>query len=307
MSQQPEMLHATFKSLEEECEREVFEAQKDPSSSVPFAVGMIEEFDPEELRCPSRDCNIFVAYGVVFSHSNENPPHYVSTNSLSAIFYNQLINHCGIYELKLQGGITIDATNMNECHARFGKKPDQVLALCPDGKKPFPLLAVEVNNTHQSLDMLLRIAEILLNQDTTVNYVLLLDIVWENGRIVGVRFILCRRLDAITLQRRQADFNGNSRCPSATGGLSTMEKFGACRVHSSILQTLSLHQLEAHYQLIVDFDVTINRNDIQEPAIVLDEGVLFAGTPLANEHIGQITIVITPRDLESIFRSDEYN
>lgn len=90
-------------------------------------------------------------------------------------------------------GIGLRVKNFNECGFCFCKEPDGGLQLLHDSRRGQPVAAEEVGFTHEGQDLLLREAEVFLNQHTHVEYVLLVNTIARNSRVESIRFTLCSR------------------------------------------------------------------------------------------------------------------
>ena len=85
MGQKHEIPAIEYKSLEETRENEASEAAKKSQARGLFAIGLVEEFDQNELLEPPKRCSIFVFFRVVYSHFLETL-HIIFARVLSAIY-----------------------------------------------------------------------------------------------------------------------------------------------------------------------------------------------------------------------------
>ncbi len=119
-----------------------------------------------------------------------------------------------------------------------------------------------MSNTHESIDLLMREGEVLLNQHTRLNYVLLVALSFDETRITEIRFILCRRLQNDALLEKQRKFQQYSCEKTAKHKLTEKDKFGEKRIDYRSSGAVTGRDLEEFYHLEVVSDVTVHRNNI---------------------------------------------
>ena len=197
--------------------------------------------------------------------------------------------------------------NLNECHTKFAKVPDGGLAL-RGTSSAYPSIVIEVGSTNDDMDMLLREAEIFLNQITTIEYVMLLNIEFRDGRVDNLRFVLCRRLPTPILISAQRVFaleleNRAQQQGQQTEnlGLVCKSNFGGKRKSESELRKMNAQEIDRTYQIQVINDFTVTRGTIRNLNFTFEDEPLVRGTALENQFNGTFTIVILIEDLEDIF------
>ena len=194
-----------YKSLAEECKKEVESTDKVFPDTTPIGYGVVSDFDPEELMHPPRDCKIFISYGVVYSHSGCSPIHGSTSAKLMHMLLSVMENRYGRRNVMGNYGTGIPVVNLNECHATFGKIPDDTILIGSNGARSSERVVIEVAYRHENLDLLLREAEVLLNQYTRVNYALLVRIFYLED-MLNIRFFLYTRRSNEKLEELQNEF-----------------------------------------------------------------------------------------------------
>ena len=123
--------------LKNRCDQKVLErrmrekadfAKKNPLRQEPLPIGLIGDFESKELLYPSNWCKIFISYGVVYSHSGENPPHTRAHTSIMKEIQKTFFSRFG-KAIKFMTGSTIRAINENRCHALCGKISDGTIGV----------------------------------------------------------------------------------------------------------------------------------------------------------------------------------
>ena len=155
-----------------------------------FVLGKFDDFDFEPMKEFSEKCKFFVENDTVFAISHTFPRHEIVSKSIGLFILNAFED---AYEatdpVQGLGFQEIPMWNMKHGGRKFFKQPDESFNF----KKKFrsselikdPVITVEVGYMHENLDLLLRQAEVSLNQSTNIPYVFVANIIEdEEGKVV---------------------------------------------------------------------------------------------------------------------------
>ena len=271
----------TYKSLADECRREVESTNKVFPDTTPYRIGEVSDFDPQELEYPPENCKIFISYGVVYSHSGCSPIHGGTLAELTSTLLFSMKNRYGWRNVTINHGTGLSIMNVNECHATFGKIPDDTILIGSNGARGSERVVVEVAYRHENLDLLLREAEVLLNQYTRVSYALLVGVFFLED-ILCFRFFLCTRRNNKELEKLQNEFTKRRtwKCTEYSFGLTERDKFGPSRHSDSDSRSVSGRDLENYYQIIILHDQTVSHDNLQPVTLTFLDEFPFVGTSL---------------------------
>ena len=187
------MVHLTYLSLFTEGQK-VFElSRKYPTKKgTAFSIDLVK-FDPKEILHPPEEVRFHVAYGKVLFRAFSNNPHARGHGCIRDCLFRGFEDHFGRRSTTIVPNLTLRVVNINEGRVVFGKECDGDISL-RDSKYNYPTVVVEIGATQDDMDLLLREAEVYLNQETDIQYVILLNIEFNQQRVESLRLLLCLRL-----------------------------------------------------------------------------------------------------------------
>lgn len=308
MSKKINMQNPAYLSLLEEWEKVQKIARKDPTRKGTVVSISLDKFDPEEILNPPDEVRLHIAYKNVLFKSYGNPPHDRGQGNTNICLANFFQIRYGMENITPVTDASLAVRNVNECHTKFIKKPDGGVRInCSN--RVYPPVVVEVGSTNDDLDMLLREAEVYLNQYTEIEYVLLLNIEFSANQIDNLRFVLCRRLPISQLQILQAEFaKDQEKFAKKLAKLRIKQgtcesRLGGRRKSEDELKEMDAHQIQQVYQVEIINDYFVTRETIRDLAFLFEDEPIIRGTALENLFNGHFLVVITARRLLDIFEA----
>jgi hypothetical protein len=287
-------------SLQEAFEQARLQATKNIDSKDPFDIGSVFDFPREEILQPPDGVRIFVSFNRVLAIVRPGPAHTVAVSLTNRAIQISLVEKFGFQNVYPIYSPTIRCQNIKECHSWFSKKPDGGLFIGKIQHEPYyialrnPTIVVEVGHTYEGMDLLLREAEVLLNRRTSIEYVMLVNLVSRNQQVNSVRFMLCRR-------RRNSSVQSEDES-SVPVTRSCSSKFSNRRCTEKSLERMSIEEIEGTYDLEIVQDETVTRDTIRNITFRLEVEPFTRNTQLEGSFEGEFEVVITEEDNEEIFR-----
>ena len=285
-----------FLSLQEEYEKAEEAGRMDPTSKTPYVMGRIEDFRQEELENPPKGVKFFVEFGDVLAVSCGGETHSDTAGAISSEIHIEFMGQYGRFQANNGGSYGVKVKNENSCHVHFTKEVDGSVYLGETNLVKNHQVVVEVGYRHENMDLLLREAEVLLNQHTSVEYTLLVNIISSATDVIAFRFVLCRRVSRRILAKGQKYMEQfNNPCDP--------DKFGHVRIRDNLLRDRDLTTINpvSEYNLIVVSDQTVERNEIRDVQLPFIHDIIVQGTTFQNDFHGSFLVTISHQVMYQLF------
>ena len=263
-----------FRSLEESYLK-ALERSDYSTDNEPICIGTISDFGEAQIQNLSKGERIFVAFERVYTIICGQVVHSIALNAIStALFLSAKISFPS-FNVHTYHSRRIRVTNINEGGATFWKVPDGGIVFVNElhNCRRHSFVVVEVGYQNEGMDMLMREAEVFLNQKTLVQYVVLMNIVSVNHRPQSIRIVVCRRIPRKELLASQKKWE-------KVKPEDCKVKILVRRMMELTLSAINFEENRHQYDVHVTYNRTFLREQVEDALFELDFELAAIGIPL---------------------------